>query len=194
MPNRLEQRSFGRLFEEAKSIFTAILGAELKLRHSRDDLVLLGYRLGRVLTQMKAEIGKGNWLTWLEGHWPELGERNARRCMALFRDNPQIEPSAESADALTDESVRKFMWGYIPAKERPLLPGDEKDTPGPHHLTFVNQFAKYDRQLRSGHVDQFSLGVFQREIQPMIWRLIELCGPEWFEQILQEFKSRQLTS
>jgi hypothetical protein len=40
------------------------------------------------------------------------------------------------------------MWYYVPLKERPRLDGNVEMNPGPHHLTFVNQFFKWDRQLR----------------------------------------------
>jgi hypothetical protein len=76
------------------------------------------------------------------------------------------------------------MWGYLPAKERLQIKGDEQIKPGLHHLTFVNQFSKYDRQLRNGHVESFSLEVFRREVEPMMRRVIELCGRDWVASLL----------
>ena len=66
-----------------------------------------------------------------------------------------------------------------------LLEGDEKVTPAPHYLTFVNEFFRYDRQLRIGKIEHFDLDLFCRDIEPMARRLIELCGPDWFSNLLQ---------
>ena len=67
--------------------------------------------------------------------------------MQLYRDNPDHR---NSCGVFSFETVRKFMWGYVPAKERLQHEGDSDIKPGPHHLTFVNHFSKYDRQLSSG--------------------------------------------
>ena len=107
--------------------------------------------------------------------------------MALFEANPNWDNrKSEEFHRFNTESVRKFLWGYIPAKERLHLEGDEGIDPGQHHLTFVNQFSKYDRQLRSGHVDGFELEIFRREIEPMIKRIVELCGREWLAELISE--------
>jgi hypothetical protein len=72
----------------------------------------------------------------------------------------------------------------MPSKERLALEGDYEINPGPHHLTFINQFSKYDRQLRSGQVQSFSADNFRREIEPMIRRLIDICGRDWILSLL----------
>jgi hypothetical protein len=64
-----------------------------------------------------------------------------------------------------------------------LSGADEKVTPAPHYLTFVNEFFRYDRQQRIGKIEHFDLGLFRREIEPMIRRLIDLCGPEWISKL-----------
>ncbi len=78
------------------------------------------------------------------------------------------------------------MWRYVPAKERLLLEGDAKITPAPHHLTLVNEFFRYNRQLRIGKIEHFNLDLFRREIEPMARHLIELCGPDWFSKLCSE--------
>jgi hypothetical protein len=177
--------------QEAKAIYADILKNEKSLFQTRDEMLVGAFKLGNILSDLKEEIGHGKWLFWLGGNWPELGERNAQRCMAFFKGNDGWKLTASAArtksvefHGFEIESVRKFLWGYIPAKERLALEGDEDIKPGPHHLTFVNQFSKYDRQLRSGHVEGFSLETFKREIEPMIKRLAELCGREWLAGIL----------
>jgi hypothetical protein len=173
------------LFEDAKSIYESILDAELKLCRTRDELLSLAHQLGRVLTQMKAEVGHGHWLDWLQGHWPQLGERNAQRCIALFRDNPEIESgkSAHSAD-FDLESLRRFMRGYIPAKERPALEGNRKLTEVAHYLTFVNNFAKFDRQVRVGLIPAPAQDLMRRECESTIRCLAEMLGRDWIKEIL----------
>jgi hypothetical protein len=172
---------------EAKAIWAEIREDEKSLFQTRDGMLVRAFKLGRILNDLKEEIGHGKWLFWLGGNWPELGERNAQRCMAFFNGNEGWrDTKSVEFHGFEIEAVRKFLWGYIPAKERLALEGDEDIKPGPHHLTFINQFSKYDRQLRSGHVDGFSLETFKREIEPMIKRIAELCGREWLAGVLAE--------
>ena len=165
---------------EARRELAEIQILEQNLRNNRDAILVHAWRLGQILSELKEEIGHGRWLFWLGGNWPELGERNARRCIAFFKEN---EKSVES-NRFGVESIRKFMWGYIPAKERLELEGDVVDSPAPHHRTFINQFTKYDRQLRSGHVESFSLSKFKQAIEPMQRRIIDICGPDWIRSLL----------
>jgi hypothetical protein len=170
---------------EAKSIYAEILDIERSLLGTREQMLLRAWNLGKILSELKEEIGHGKWLFWLGGNWPELGERNSQRCIAFFKSNDDWK-SVKSVEfhGFELDSVRKFMWGYIPAKERLALDGDEEIKPGLHHLTFVNQFSKYDRQLRSGHVESFELETFKREVEPMIRRIVELTGRDWIYSIL----------
>jgi len=184
-------RSLNAQFVEAKAIYQHILAAEKSLLTQRDALLILAFRLGNVLTDMKEEIGHGKWLFWLGGSWPALGERNAQRCMALVRDNPDVvkklatkgSKSVESSD-FTDESVRKFMWGYVPAKERLELPGDEDVNPQPHYLTFVNQYSKWRRQVKIGHAALPPIELMRRDFEPTVRDLIELLGRDWIRLLL----------
>ena len=169
---------------EAKTIYAEILNDEKSLLGTRENMLSRAWKLGQVLSALKEEIGHGKWLFWLGGNWPELGERNARRCIALYGDNLEWSGKTEDSADLKLDSVRKFMWGYLPAKERLQIEGDEQIKPGLHHLTFVNQFSKYDRQLKNGHVESFSLEVFQREVEPMVRRIIELGGRDWIVSLL----------
>jgi hypothetical protein len=168
----------------AKSELAEIQTLEKNLRMNRDAILCHAWKLGLILSDIKEQIGHGKWLFWLGGNWPELGERNARRCIALFNDNRQWSGKPEDSADLAVDSIRKFMWGYIPAKERLELDGDMVDHPAPHHRTFINQFSKYDRQLRSGQIESFSLENFRHAIEPMIRRLIDLCGRDWFRSLL----------
>jgi hypothetical protein len=181
---------------EAKALYAEILESEQSMLGVRDEMLARAWKLGRILTGLKEEIGHGKWLFWLGGTWPDLGERNAQRCIGFFKSNENWKAignrAGMSAAALKFEefngfeidSVRKFMWNYIPEKDRLELDGDQAITPGAHHLTFVNQFSKYDRQLRNGNVEDFSIETFKREIEPMLRRLAELCGRDWISSVL----------
>lgn len=163
------------LLAEAKALYAEILEAEKAIRLKRDELLTLALQMGKILVTIKDEIGHGKWLFWLGGHWPQLGEKNAQRCMALARENPKSEDSSD----LSEESVRKFMWGYIPAKQRAELEGDQKIAPAAHHLTPINHFWKWERQLKIGHVAAPPVEVMQREFEPVVRRLAELLGRDY---------------
>jgi hypothetical protein len=167
---------------QAKSELAEIQTLERNLRTNHDAILCHAWELGRILTDLKEEIGHGKWLFWLGGNWPELGERNARRCMVFFKAN-ETWKNLKSAEfrGFERDSIRKFMWGYIPAKERLELPGDVTDSPAPHHLTPVNQFTKYYRQVRSGLGDWPDKEVFRREIEPTLEIIRILSGAAKFK-------------
>jgi hypothetical protein len=196
------------LLGEAREAWQSILNFEAALLRDRDYLLACAWRLGSLLGQMKEVVGHGRWLFWLGGHWPEIGEKNAQRCMAFQRENPNPRNSSDlkrsenlpidgnvsmtlaTYDDLvepvfTDESIRKFMWGYIPAKQREELEGDQEIRRAAHHLTVVNGFAKFDRQLRLGHITA-SQPDMRRDFAPIIPRLVELLGREWFVERLRD--------
>jgi hypothetical protein len=164
---------------EARRELAEIQILEQNLRNNRDAILGHAWRLGQILSELKEEIGHGRWLFWLGGNWPELGERNAQRCIAFFKANESVESNGFAVG-----SIRKFMWGYIPAKERLELEGDVAHSLAPHHRTFINQFTRYDRQLRSGHVESFSLEKFKEAVAPVIRRLSDICGPDWIRSLL----------
>src|SRR5437762_2471875 len=113
--------------QQAKAIYAEVLNDEKSLFRTRDEMLVRAWKLGRILSDLKEEIGHGKWLFWLGGNWPELGERNAQRCMAFFKGNenwqktqPRRLPPQKTVEfcGFEIEAVRKFLWGYIPAKER----------------------------------------------------------------------------
>jgi hypothetical protein len=176
------------LLQKAKDELRALAASEIRLRENHDEILRRAWTLGSYLCELKENVGRGNWLIWLPSNLPELGstdrarQANAARCIRFYRDNPDCRKSCN----FTPESKRKFMWGYVPAKERLQLPGDEKVKPAPHYLTFVNEFFRYNRQLRIGKIEHFDLDLFRREIEPVARRLIELCGPDWFSKLCSE--------
>lgn len=162
---------------------------ETAWRKNFNDILYHAWKLGGILIELKEEIGHGKWLLWLGANWPELGERNAQKCMALFKQNENWQRN-ESAEFIGFElnSVRKFFGWYTPAKERLQLEGDSESRPEIHHLGFINEFSKWDRQLRAGHVHSFERDLFRREIEPMIRRVIDLGGADWIRSLLGDEK------
>jgi hypothetical protein len=167
----------------AREIFADIQALETGMLQDRDRLLAHAWHLGRELTTMKEEVGHGKWLPFLEGHWPQLTQQNGVRYMTFFKDNPNHGNSGDLT--FSTESIRKFMWGYIPAKERPQLAGDGPVAPVAHHLTVINHFSKWDRQLTIGlagakpPIDQM-----RRDFEPMIRRQAELLGKDWLLQVV----------
>jgi hypothetical protein len=177
------------LLQKAKDELRALFASELRLRENHDEILRRAWTLGGYLCSLKEKVGRGNWLIWLPANLPELGstdrarQANAARCIKFYGDNPNCRNSCN----YTPESRRKFMWGYIPAKERPLLPGDEKIPRLYHYLTFVNDFRMWDRRVRIGKYDAPDLEELRREVEPVVRRLIELCGHEWIRTLLGDF-------
>jgi hypothetical protein len=109
----------------------------------------------------------------------------------LFAKNPKATELSDFSEStvrkwiidLKKDSVRKFRLGYVAVNERLLLEGNEKVTFAPHHLTLINEFFRYNRQLQIGKIEHFHLDLFRRDIEPMIRRLIDLCGPEWVSKL-----------
>jgi len=173
------------LLQKAKDELRALGASEIRLRENHDEILRRAWTLGSYLCELKENVRRGNWLIWLPANLPELGstdrarQANAARCIRFYRDNPNCRNSCN----YTPESKRKLMWGYVPAKERLQLPNDEKVKPEAHHLEFVNCFSKYDHQLRCGRVGGFDINLFRRETEPMIRRLIDLCGAEWVSNL-----------
>jgi hypothetical protein len=192
------------LLGRARGVYGCVLSLEKALLEDRDRLLLAGFYLGALLSEMKDCLPHGGWLFWLGSNWKELGARNAQRCMAFFHENAKCVDSThlKGIDSLlacedpaaielppslkfTADSIRKFMWGYVPEKERPQLEGDEPVKRSPHHLGVVNAFSKFERQLTLGHITA-STDELRRDFAPVIPRLVELLGKDWFRSMLKE--------
>jgi hypothetical protein len=178
---------------KAKAKYGSIRQVEGTLRLNHKALLVLAFELGQLLTELKEEIGHGNWMLWLPGNFSELGDdddkriKNAQRCMNFHRDNISNSQNSENlkrrAEDFSTDSVRKFMWGYIPAKERPQLEGDESVSAKPHYLSFVNHFVKWDRQLSLGHVSMPSVTQFRKEMENVQRRIIAIAGWDWVQSL-----------
>lgn len=171
------------LLAEAQGIFEEIAEIEGAIRRNYDLLFAGTWRLGQKLSEIKAEVGHGRWLFWLGANWAEIDVRKAQLCMQFFAANPEANTS--NLTHFSVESIRKLMGGYIPAKVRPQLDGDAPVKPSTHHLTFVNHFSKWDRQLQIEHIPAPEIEVLRRDCEPVARRMIELLGREYFAGLLE---------
>jgi len=173
------------LFERAKAILRQLKAAEDQLLRDRDLVFRKAWHLGEVLCQLKEKVGHGRWLLWLPANFPELGRnderriKNARRCINFYRENRQ------NSGTFDTDSVRKLMWGYVPAKERPQLEGNEAVNPAPHYLTFVNNFNKWHRQVRMGRIPMPPREQLRRELEPVVRDIIDLCSQDWVADLFR---------
>jgi rRNA maturation protein Nop10 len=176
----MESLAITNKLEEARRELAELETVENSLYKTRDDICCHSWRVGRVLTELKEEIGHGKWLIWLRGNWPQH-ELRAQRCMAFFRTNEDWkENKSVEFDGFERNSVRKLFGGYTPEKERLQLAGDVTDSPAPHHLTPINQFTKYFRQVRSGLGEWPDQEIFRREIEPILQIILRLAGATEF--------------
>lgn len=170
------------LLGQAKQELAAVRTVEAELLDKRQVLLEGAWRLGALLIQLKEQIGRGNWQTWICANFRELGSTDgartetASRCIRFYKENLNVGNSRQSFSA---DSQRKFLWNYIPAKERPQLKGDRRDRPGAHYLTFVNNFSKWDRQVQIGLAELPPVDELRHDLEPTLRRMIELCGKEW---------------
>ena len=170
--------------EFARNLLAEIQRIEAGMLDLRERLFQYAWYLGAELVTMKEEVGHGKWLVFLEGHFPQVGERHAQKYMEFFRANPN--PKNSSDLTYTTDSIRKLMFGYIPVKERPELPGDEAVAPITHHLTFVNVFSKWKRQLSLGRLGpKPAVEVLRRDCDPVVKDLADLLGREYLIELLE---------
>jgi hypothetical protein len=170
-----------QLLSEALTHWQLKVAAEEALLQSREILLIESFHLGGKLCALKEDIGHGGWLHWLGSHLPGIKPRVVTNCMALFRAN---DPKSAAATDLTAESIRQFLWYYIPAKERPQLEGNKKIGPAFTPLTFVNNFTAWDRRVQIGLATVPDQETLQRELAPVVKRMGALLGRDFIlEQI-----------
>lgn len=172
--------------QEAKTLCKEFNVIQFNFRKIGNEMLFQAFLLGKLLNEMKEDIGHGKWLLYLVANLPELGEsepsiiRNSQRCMALGRGNP----NAKNYTQLDPESVRKFLWGYVPPKERLALEGDSSDKPESHPLTAVNYWHKWYRQVKTGQLEALPIETLRHDIGPMLVEGVEMVGKSWFMEQL----------
>lgn len=136
------------LTTEARRLFSEFKEGENAIESGFDLTLDRAWKFGTKLNQLKQMVGHGSWEKWRADSFPGLSKRGACNCMALDRNNPNVQNSAH----LSAESVRKFRFGYVPVKDRKKLKGDKKFArPAHHHSGVVNECNKLARRIDAGH-------------------------------------------
>ena len=135
--------------ENAKHLLGEIQRGEAVVTEDRQRTFEQAWQFGQALAALKEAVGHGQWLPFLAAQWPQLSNQNAGRFMAFYKANP---PSGSSGNLVfSPNSIRRFMWSYVPVKERqPLpavVPATASTTP---YLWFVRGFSRWERQLCAG--------------------------------------------
>ena len=175
------------ILSEAQKYFAEIVCIETELQRNYLRLLVQSWSLGKSLAALKADIGHGRWLFWLGANWSELGETRARRTIALFEANEAIDPNQANLPDFTTDSIRAFMGGYIPAKIRPQLPGDQKLVQGPNPWNFINDLNKFHKQVTEGLIPRPSVEDAQRQFAPSLDVMLDLAGRDW---VLERAKAK----
>lgn len=157
------------LTKEAKQLLTKYEAKTKELARNFDEALELAWKFGRKLNEIKATVGHGNWQLWLENNLDGMSDRHARRHMELDRDNP----GAQSVADLSEDSVRKFRYDFVPEKQRPELPGDQKFQRTAHHLTIVNDWRQLLRRVEIGQA-QLDEEEARRDMRPLLEWLAKL--------------------
>jgi hypothetical protein len=93
-------------------------------------------------------------------------------------DGNRANPGGKQIWWIDDERIRR--WIDLRVKERQLLDGDSVDAPLLHQLTFVNNFHKWDYRVRNGLVQPAPVEYLRHDFKPVLMRMIELVGRDWF--------------
>jgi hypothetical protein len=134
-----------QLTKEAKQFFAEAEKQRASVEAGVASALDKAWQCGKRLNAIKAIVGHGNWLPWLENHWPELPERTAQLYMKIDRDNPNTQRVAD----LEFDTVRKYALGFVPEKEEP---NKGRDVKFPRLVSMLNIANEYNR-LKYRHVN-----------------------------------------
>jgi len=123
------------------------------------------WQAGIRLNRMKALIGRGDWLDWLDLNFCKplkISVRTAQVYMKIDMDNADLREAAKTqrvaptqADfqllmKLKADTIRKYAFGFIPKKDEPNKDGDIRF---PRSYSFLNIINEYNR-VRNRHVTE----------------------------------------
>jgi hypothetical protein len=126
--------------------------AETAVKHvaaSKKSALEHAWRCGQALNKIKPLVGHGNWQGWVQMCFCEprgVSYQTAALYMKIDRDNPNIQRVGD----LKFDSIRQYAFQFIPAKERPELPGNRKIPRLTHHLTVLDEFNRLKRRHEIG--------------------------------------------
>jgi hypothetical protein len=145
-----------KLTAEARKLFGELKQREMAIETGFGAVLDRAWKFGKKLNELKTVVGHGSWENWRESTFLKLSKRTACNCMALDRNNPNVQNSAH----LSADSVRKFRFGYVPVKDRPKLKGDKKFARPSHHGAIVTECNKLMRRV--------DVGLYKPEIRELV--------------------------
>ena len=134
---------------EAKRLHAQAQQAEATIETSSIVALEKAWQCGKRLNLIKESVGHGNWLTWLESKWPELGSRTAQRYMKIDSDNP----NATRVSDLKFDTIRKAQLANVKKKEHPKEKGDVAFSKPENYSTVINEIARMIQRIDSGQDD-----------------------------------------
>jgi len=136
------------LTTKAQKLFADLTASETTLQSAFDRRLERSWQFGKLLNELKELVPHGDWENYRTASFKGLSDRVARQCQKLDHDNPKALKLAD----LSAESVRKFRYGYVPAKERAQLKGNVRFSKPSHHSSLVNEQNKFMQRVKAGHV------------------------------------------
>src|SRR5213080_1436977 len=103
------------------------------------------WQAGIRLNRMKALVGHGSWMDWLE-----LNFRGSRQTAELYmridKQNPHVrdlkKPNCQHVGNLNFDTVRKYAIGFVPAKDQPEHKGNVTFGRPISFLNIANEYAR----------------------------------------------------
>jgi hypothetical protein len=145
------------LAKEAKRFHSEAEEASRQVDLASAHALEKAWQCGKRLNQIKALVGHGNWIPWLENNLPMISERSAQLYMSIDRDNAKAQRVAD----LQCDSVRKHAMRFVPDKPQP---NKGKDVKFGRLVSFLNIVNEYNR-LRYRHVNDLQRVDFEEALQ-----------------------------
>ena len=130
------------------------------------------WQCGKQLNYLKSLQPHGNWVSWIENQWPELGSSTRELYMKIDRDNP----NARRVGDLKHDSIRKYRLAAVPKKKHPKEAGDTSFSKPEHHSTVVNELARLTQRIDAGQVKGLDLEELRSDFRPSYEWLQRLYG------------------
>jgi len=133
-----QTKEIRRLSKEAKQFYTEAEKARGLVENGAMTALEKAWQCGKRLNAIRAIVGHGNWLTWLDNDWPELTERTAQLYMKIDRVNPK----ARHVSDLEFDTIRKHRLTFVPDKAEP---NKHRDITFPRSVSLANMVNEYNR-------------------------------------------------
>lgn len=123
------------LAEQIRKAFRDANRIAADARTVASEAVAKAIQCGQLLLEQKAALGHGSWLEWLDANVPEIGDRTARKYMALAKRN-------YDSDLTDSASLRQayLATGIIPAPEEKAPSPPDPNKPWVRFTRYLDGF------------------------------------------------------